>query len=177
MKTKRLVADAMLIAVYFVLSNYLAVNLAGIRITLDVLPILVAAVMFGPIDGMIVGFAGNFLFQLAGPYGISVTTVLWALPDAVRGLMAGVLLKNRWQAMSRSRMIVMLILIAIVFTTVTTGVMYVDCLVFKYSFAAYTPYILIRYCTSIVIALLLAFVLPPLFRALEKSINTTGGND
>lgn len=171
MKTKRLVADAMLIAVYFVLSNYFAVNLAGIRITLDVLPILVAAALFGPLDGAIVGFIGNFLFQLVGPYGISATTFLWALPDAVRGLLAGVLLKKRWNAMSKPRLMAVLILIALLFTTVTTGVMYVDCLVFKYSFAAYTPFILTRYVTGVIIAVVVALIFQPLERAVERAAN------
>ena len=84
MKTKQLVIDAMLVAVYYVLSSYLSVNLGGLRVTLDVLPVAVAAALFGPVNGLVVGFVGNFLFQLAGPYGISVTTVLWALPDAAR---------------------------------------------------------------------------------------------
>ena len=175
MKTKRLVADAMLVAVYFVLSNYFAINLAGIRITLDVLPILVAAMLFGPLDGAIVGFIGNFLFQLTGPYGISVTTVLWALPDAIRGLSAGLVLKGRWQKMAKHRLMAALIIIAIVFTTVTTGVMYVDCLVFKYSFIAYSPYIVTRYVTGIVIAVLLTFLLPSLMRAVDKTVNNYGG--
>ena len=147
----------MLVAVYFVLSNYFAVNLAGIRITLDVLPILVAAALFGPVDACIVGFIGNILFQLVGPYGISATTFLWALPDGTRGLLLGVLLKNRWATMSKPMLIAVLTAVAVLFTTVTTGVMYVDCLVYEYSFAAYAPYILIRYVTGIVVAALSAF--------------------
>lgn len=177
LKTKRLVADAMLVAVYFVLSNYLAVNLGGIRITLDVLPVLVAALMFGPLDGFIVGFVGNFLFQLAGPYGISITTALWALPDGIRGLLGGLVLKKRWSEMSRPRLMTALIIIALIFTSLTTGVMYVDCLVFKYSFIAYSPYILIRYVTGVIIAVLMTFVLPPLLSALDKTMKSGGANE
>ena len=169
MKIKRLVTDAMLVAVFFVLSNYLSVNMPWARLSLDVLPVLVAGALFGPLDGAIVGFVGNFLFQLTGPYGISITTVLWALPDAVRGLSAGLVLKGRWQKMTRGRLMTAIIIIAIVFTTLTTGVMYVDCLVFKYSFAAYAPYILTRYISGVVIAVLMSFLLPPLLRALGKA--------
>lgn len=162
----------MLVAIYFVLSNYFAINLAGIRITLDVLPILVAAALFGPVDAFIVGFIGNFLFQLVGPYGISATTFLWALPDGIRGLLLGVLLKSKWKAMSKPRLIAILVTVAVVFTTVTTGVMYLDCLVYEYSFAAYAPYILIRYVMGIVVAVLSAFLVPPLWRALDKNLQS-----
>ena len=168
MKTKRLVIDAMLVAVYFVLSNYLSVNLAGIRVALDVLPVLVSAALFGPVDAFIVGFIGNLLFQLAGPYGISATTFLWALPDGLRGLMLGFLLRGRWQNLSRPRMIVYLIITSLVFTTFTTGVMYIDCLVYQYSFAAYAPFILVRYAVGAVLAVFCAFVLPPLLTPLSR---------
>ncbi len=176
MKTRRIVADAMLIAMYFLLSNYFAVNLGGIRLTLDIIPVIVGACLFGPIDGLIIGLLGNFLFQLAGPYGISVTTVLWILPDGLRGLLVGLFLKNI-TGISEFRRITVLSLISIVATTLTTGIMYVDCLVFKYSFAAYTPFILWRYIAGLVISVLIALVLPPLIKALEHISTKSGGAD
>lgn len=175
MKTKRLVIDSMLVAIYFVLSNYLSANLAGIRITLDVLPVIVAAALYGPMDGLIVGIVGNLLFQLVGPYGISVTTFLWAVPDAVRGLLAGLFLKGKCPVMMSRRLVAALIGISLVFTTLTTGVMYVDCLVYKYAFAAYAPFILVRYVTGVVIAVLTAAILPQLIRMLEKITGANGG--
>lgn len=166
----------MLVAVYYVLSSYLSVNLAGIRITLDVLPVAVAAALYGPVNGMIVGFVGNFLFQLAGPYGLSVTTVLWAMPDAVRGLLAGVLLSHgKWAAKSFFKLAAGLSTVSLVFTTLTTGVMYVDCLVYKYAFAAYAPFIVTRYILGIAVAVLLAGILPPVLKALRKTGNLYGG--
>lgn len=167
----------MLVAIYFVLSNYLSANLAGIRITLDVLPVIVAAALYGPVDGLIVGIVGNLLFQLVGPYGISATTFLWAVPDAVRGLLAGLFLKGKkCPVMKSRRLVAALIGISLVFTTLTTGVMYVDCLVYKYAFAAYAPFILVRYVTGVVIAVLTAAILPQLIRMLKKITSTNGGN-
>lgn len=165
----------MLVAIFFVLSNYISVNMAGIRITLDILPVVVAAALFGPVDALIVGFVGNLLFQLAGPYGISATTVLWAVPDAVRGLLAGLLLRGGRAAAAPKRLIAPLVGISLVFTTVTTGVMYVDCLVYQYSFAAYAPFILARYVIGVVIAVLTALILPHLIKALEKISAVNGG--
>ena len=174
MKTKRLAADAMLVAMYFLLSNYFAVNLGGIRLTLDILPIIVGACLFGPIDGLIIGLMGNFLFQLAGPYGISATTPLWMLPDGLRGLLTGLFLINV-MGISKFKCVTVLGLISIAATTLTTGVMYVDCLFYKYSFAAYTPFILWRYIAGLVIAALTALVLPPLIKALGNVLRKPGG--
>ena len=89
---RRLVLDAMLIAVYVLLGfwkipigNLLRVNLASFSV-------VVCAVAFGPVDGLIVGFLGEFLSQILGPYGLTPTTVLWAMPEAVRGLALGLML-------------------------------------------------------------------------------------
>ncbi|MFB0921329.1 MAG: folate family ECF transporter S component [Oscillospiraceae bacterium] len=174
MKTRRITADAVLIAMYFLLSNYFAINLGGIRLTLDVLPIIVGACLFGPIDGMVIGLFGNFLFQLIGPYGISVTTPLWMLPDGFWGLFTGLFMWNALEA-SKLRRIIVLCLIALAVTTLTTGVMYVDCLVFKYSFAAYAPFVLWRYIAGLVISALIALVLTPLLKALEHIFVKSGG--
>ncbi len=175
MKTKRIALNAMLIAMYFLLSNYLALNLGPIRLTLDVLPIIVGACLFGPLDGLIIGLIGNFLFQLLGPYGISATTPLWMLPDGVRGLLVGLVLYG--SVRSKLKYAVVLGLISVAIATLTTGVMYVDCLVYKYSFAVYMPFIVWRYLAGLLISALLALVLPALLKALRKIIRKTGGTD
>lgn len=174
LKTKQLAIDAMLIAAYFLLSNYFAVNLGSIRLTLDVLPVILGAALFGPLDGLIIGFAGNFLFQLAGPYGISATTALWCLPDALRGLLAGLLLRGKPEDMPKGRMIFILVMISLAATTLTTGVMYVDCLVFGYSFITYSPFILWRYIAGAIVALLTALLLPALVKPLREITGVKG---
>ena len=86
---KKLTFDAILIAMYVVLGfwkipigNLLRVNLASFAV-------VVCAVAFGPVDALVVGFMGEFLSQILGPYGLTPTTALWALPEAVRGLLLG----------------------------------------------------------------------------------------
>lgn len=94
---RRIALDAVLIALYVILGfwkipigNLLRVNLASFAV-------VVCAVTFSPLDGLVVGFMGEFLSQVLGPYGLTPTTLLWAAPEAVRGLMLGsiMLLFNR----------------------------------------------------------------------------------
>ena len=47
MKPKRLVTNAMLIAMYVVLSLVATINLGNMKFTLDSLPIIVGAALFG----------------------------------------------------------------------------------------------------------------------------------
>ena len=85
--TKRLVIDALLIALFFVLSM-LAVEIMGVKITFVSLPTVVCAMLYGPVDACIVGLLGAFLEQML-KYGFTATTLLWILPAAIRGLIVG----------------------------------------------------------------------------------------
>ena len=90
--TKRLVLDAVLVALY-VLLGFLKIPIGNmLRVNLASFAVVVCAVAFSPVDGLIVGFLGEFLSQITGPYGLTPTTALWALPEAVRGLMLGLLM-------------------------------------------------------------------------------------
>ena len=87
MNTKRLVTVAVLIALYTVLSLFSA-NLGLIKLTFESFPVLVASLMFGWVDGLLVGAVGGLLNQML-TYGFTVTTLMWILPNAVRGLLVG----------------------------------------------------------------------------------------
>ena len=76
---KRLVLNAVLIALYVVLS-FLKIPIGNLlRVNMASFAVVVSAVAFTPIDGLWVGFLGEFLAQILGPYGLTPTTVLWAL--------------------------------------------------------------------------------------------------
>ena len=87
--TRRLALNAVLIALY-VLLGFLKIPIGNmLRINLASFAVVVCAVAFSHIDGLIVGFLGEFLSQILGPYGMTPTTALWALPEAARGLLLG----------------------------------------------------------------------------------------
>lgn len=80
---------AILTALYVILTTMLTLRLPGdIRITFASLPILLSALLFGPVEAAVIALVGEFLNQLLG-YGISVTTMLWIIPPAVRALVVG----------------------------------------------------------------------------------------
>lgn len=86
---RRIALNAVLIALY-VLLGFLKIPIGNmLRINLASFAVVVCAVAFSPIDGLVVGFLGEFLSQILGPYGMTPTTALWALPEAVRGLLLG----------------------------------------------------------------------------------------
>lgn len=84
---RRIATDAVLVALFYGLS-LLSVEIGGIKITFDALPVMICAMLFGPLDGFTVGFLGAFLEQMI-KYGFTATTLLWVLPAAIRGLFVG----------------------------------------------------------------------------------------
>ena len=93
MKTRKLALNAVLAAMCAALGA-LALDLNSIKITFESFPILLGALLFGPLDGLAVGFVGTLLYQLLR-YGVSVTTPLWILPYALAGLVTGFYAKRR----------------------------------------------------------------------------------
>ena len=167
MTVKRLVADALCTALYIAL-NLVSVPLPGIKLTLDALPIILAAILYGPVDGLIVGLTGNFLAAAVGlGYGLSVTTPLWMLPPGLRGLLVGLAARSRKFSLRPLPLGLLMVVTALITTAANTGVMWLDCQVFHYSFlVTYLPGIPARILAGILTALIYTFVLPPLLRAL-----------
>lgn len=86
-KTQRIAFDGMLAALYFALS-YLTIESNVLRITFTSLAILVAALMFGPLDACAVALIGEGLFQLLR-YGPGPTTPIWIAPPVLHALCLG----------------------------------------------------------------------------------------
>ena len=88
---KRLILDAMLIAIYVVL-RYFNIPMGNFfRFTLAPFPVILCALLFGPVDALVVGFIGEFISQVTGPYGLVPTTLLWCVGETVRGGTLGLL--------------------------------------------------------------------------------------
>ena len=85
---RKLCYAAILAAMYLPLSLYVAVQVGNVRISFGSLPVVVGALLFGPVESVAVALVGEFLKQIL-TYGVTYTTVLYLIPPALRGLVIG----------------------------------------------------------------------------------------
>ena len=78
MSTRKMVTIAMLTAVYVVLNFAGTVRLGWINISVASLPVIVGAMLYGPVGGLLVGLLGAFMGQLL-TYGVTATTIRQAI--------------------------------------------------------------------------------------------------
>ena len=80
---------ALLTAMMVLLKRTIAIETPYFKFNFASLPIMLAAMLFGPVEGMVVGLLGEFIAQITGPYGLAPTTVLYVAPAAIRGVVVG----------------------------------------------------------------------------------------
>lgn len=151
-----------------------ALDFGNLKVTLESLPIIIGAILFGPLDGAAIGFVGTFVYQLLR-YGISVTTLLWILPYVVCGITVGLYAKKHGFLLSVKQTIIIVVVSEIIVTTLNTGVMYIDSRIYGYYSAVYIfGSIAVRYAICIGKALVTGAIMPPLIRLLRKKVFNTG---
>lgn len=136
---KRIAIDAVLIALYFGLS-WAAVEIGGVKLTFVGLASIIAAMVYGPLDGFLVGLLGAFCEQML-KYGFTATTLLWLLGPAMRGLVVGCAKLIFKQSMSTEKLLknrrpfvffAVSIFAGLVVSTLNTAAFYVDAKLFHY---------------------------------------------
>ena len=177
---KRLALNAVLIAIYVVLS-YLKIPIGNIlRVNMAPFAVIICAVAFTPMDGLMVGFLGEFLAQILGPYGLTPTTVLWALPEGVRGLLLGLVMvlfvkKNLTPSvLMKSKSVIWYLLACIVTgliaSLVNTFALYVDSKMFGYySYYMVFGVLLVRLGLAAVISGTLGYISLTIVSALRRN--------
>lgn len=169
MKTRQLSINAMLAAMCAVL-GYLAIDVGNLKLTFESLPILIAALLFGPIDGMAVGGIGTLVYQLLR-YGVSATTLLWMLPYVVCGFIVGAYAKKKGFMLTTRQTIVLVVLNELLITALNTGLLYVDSLIYGYYSAVFVFGTLIpRLVICVAKATVFALVLPALVKAVRRAV-------
>lgn len=168
-RTLRIVTVGMLSAVCFVLSRFVSVSAGSMKFTFAGLPILLASLLYGPVDGLLVGGIGEFLSQLFS-YGITVTTPLWILPAMLRGIGVG-LFAQATHYRPKTPAVCGAILISNLGVTLLNGlVIWADAVIMGYYSKAYvfgaTGW---RFLASFLTAVLYCVVLPPLMKALNRA--------
>ena len=170
--THRLALDAMLSAMFDVLS-LISISLPNMKITLDALPVLVAAVLLGPLDGLCVGLAGSFLNQLL-TYGLGPTTILWIIPAGVRGLLVGLYARHHDFELTKRQLLWITISTALLVTALNTLFMYFDSKIIGYPFAATLPTVFFRILAGVLTSIAFSLILPGIVKALKKISRSPG---
>ena len=176
-KTKKMAVSAMLAALYFALSM-LAVPVGGLKLTFEHLPVIIAALMFGPVDALIVGALGELANQMM-TYGITATTILWMTPAMFRGLSMGLCAKLLSGSVGLNGVIEKKVPVAFLVTCVVSGLicsllntftLYVDSKMYGYySYAMVFGVLWVRLAASAVSSVLMAIAGKPVVVALRKA--------
>ena len=176
-KTKRMATNAMLAALYFALSM-LAIPMGGLKLTFEHLPIIIAALMFGPVDAIIIGALGELANQMM-TYGITATTILWMTPAMFRGLSVGLCAKLLRSYVGADAVIEKKLPVAFLVTCVVSGLLcsllntftlYVDSKMYGYyTYALVFGVLWVRLAASAVSSVLMAVAAKPVLAAMRKA--------
>lgn len=177
---KRLVLNAVLVAIYVVL-GYLRIPIGNaFRISVAPFAVIMAALMFGPADGLLVGFLGEFLTQVLGPYGLTQTTLLWCIGETVRGGALGLcslLFLRKWlltvSRPTRRQTLSLLVLCSLTGVLASLGqtlALYVDSTMLGYyNYTTVFGLMIWRIVIYIVVSALLGYLCLPIITALRKA--------
>lgn len=170
MNTKRLTTCAMLIAINVVLSILTPVKLANFRFTFEAFPILIAGIIFGPIEGILVGTIGSAIYQiLFSGYGLMITTPLWIIPHTISGLLVGIYSKKYNLDLTNKQLLFITILSAIIVTILNTLAIYIDSKIFGYySFAYVFGSIILKIVSGVLLAIIYSLIIQKLAKNVKN---------
>ena len=166
---QKLATNAILIALHIILARMASIRIGpSFSITVSGITEVVAGLLFGPVSGGTVGLLGSFLNQVIA-YGLSVTTVLWILPAAVKGLMCGWYAKAYDYDLSPFQILWILLVSSLVVTSMNTVVMIIDAEIFHYSTkATVLGMMAARYISGALTSVAYMLVTTPLLHRLKK---------
>ena len=167
-RTQQLVINALLAAMCVVL-GFMSIRIGNImKVSLEDFPVIFAALMFGPIDGMVVAAVGIFLYQLLS-YGVTATTVLWILPFVIVGGIAGLYAKKYNFNNNKKQIFIIFLICEILVCLLNTGAIYADSKIYGYYYPTIiTGMILIRLVTAVGKGVVLGLISPPILKTMSR---------
>ncbi len=165
-KVARLCINAVLAAL-FVIFELISLDIGNqIKITFGGFPIIISAVLFGPIDGMIVGFVGSFIGQIM-EWGLTPTTILWVIPAAVRGLLMGILFKAFKKSEKPLVLGVEVLFSSLVVTALNTVITIIDATIMSYPSGITIGVTAFRFISSIITAVIYTILVSVIIKAIR----------
>lgn len=170
---KALCRMAILAALYFLLTLF-SIRAGSLKISLSSLPVVVAALLGGPLQAAAVALVGELLSQMLS-YGFTATTVLWLIPGMLRGLVIGLAAAQSWRRAERtldSRPLAcygICVVAALITTVSNTAVIWLDSVLYHYyTFAYVFGSLLLRLFTGVLTALVVTTLAIPLVQFLRR---------
>lgn len=165
---------ALLTAMMVLLTMTLSIQAPYGKLSFGSLPVVLAAILFGPAEGAVVAILGEFIVQVIGPYGLTPTTIIWIWPPAVRALVVGgaalwARRSGRWLEQRPALCYGACVTGAILTTISNTLGMWLDSLVYHTSFAAAALWVPARFVSGTCTAVIIATICMPLAHSLRRS--------
>ena len=170
----RICGDGMLLAIYIVLSILTIRITPNFQITFTGLAILVAAVLYGTPDALLIAFLGSFVAQLRSSYGLTITTPIWMVPPMLRALTFGLVYdllarKNYKLEEHKVLFIIIAIVSGLVTTLANTGAIYLDAKIIGYPVSMAIIESIFRFVSSIASSIVITIVSLPIIYALRSA--------
>ena len=167
--TRKMVTIGILVALHVVLCQIASIRVGNsFSITISGITEVVAGLLFGPVSGGVTGLLGSLLNQVL-KYGFSVTTILWILPAALKGLLCGWYAKSNHYELNPLKILWVLLVTSVIVTAINTNVMIIDAALFNYNTqAAVLAHLGIRYANGALTSVLYLIVTAPLLKRLGK---------
>ena len=129
MKTKQITLNAVLAAMCAVLGA-ISLDFGNIKISFEGLPVMIGALLFGPVDGFLIGGIGTLIYQVLR-YGFEITTMLWVLPYALCGIIMGAYAKKRGFNLTKKQMAFIVCLGCVLIFLINTASLVVYSMVYQ----------------------------------------------
>lgn len=175
-RTQTLCLVGVLAALYVPLSIFVAVQMGNVRISFGSLPVVVCALLLGPVESVAAAMVGEFFKQLL-TYGVTATTVLYLIPPALRGLnigLAAMYVRRRGRPLEQRKLLCFAVCICAAVTTTfgNTMVNLLDSLIYGY----YTPALIFggavyRFAVGMINSVIMAAIAMPLVTILRRQFH------
>lgn len=171
---RRITGDGMLLAIYIVLSVITVKITPNLQITFTGIAIIMAIVLYGWTDGILIALLGSFISQLRSAYGLTITTPIWMIPPILRAVVFGlfyhIYLKKGILLQDKKILFFVYMAIAGLVTTIAnTGAIYLDAYIFQYPVALAMVESIFRFISSIASSLVIAGLSLPIIYALKSA--------
>ncbi len=170
----RICGDGMLLAMYIVLSTLTVRLTPNLQIAFTGLTVIMAVVLYGLPDAILIAVLGSFIGQARGAYGLSITTPLWMVPPILRAVVFGIayeifLRKGIKLEDKKVLFIVFAIIAGLVTTIANTGAIFLDAMIFEYPVSMAVVESIFRFVSSILSSVFIALVTLPIIYALKNA--------